>query len=79
MTKTQKLTKHMARRFNAYLMHEGTFIGAPGCGVTKESWMALCVEFRDKGVALYPQVMRRAHLIDPTFTATVGNYDNPLA
>jgi len=76
--KTKKLTKHMARRMNALLMQEGTVINAPGCGVTTESWMAQCAEFRDMGVALYPQVMRRAHMIDPTFTAPVGNYDNPL-
>lgn len=79
MTNTKKMTKHMARRMNALLMQEGTYINVPGCGVTTESWMANARQFRDMGVALYPQVMRRAQSIDPTFTAPIGNYDNPLA
>lgn len=77
MPATKPLTRLLARRINASLMQEITFIDRPGCGVTAAEWLGKCASARDLGVALYPQVIRAAKRLDATFTAPEGDYDAP--
>jgi len=78
LTMAKKMTKLMAQRINASLMHDAVFIDRPKCGVTSASWLAACASARDAGVALYERVIRRAQYIDPAFDAPVGTFDSPL-
>ena len=72
------MTKLLAQRINASLMHKAVFIDRPGCGVTAEDWVTRCGQARDAGVALYARVVRRAQSIDPTFEAPIGTFESPL-